>query len=66
MATHSSTLAWRIPLGCSPQGLTGLDMAEATWQARMRIPLHEYTRICLFILNLKNSYIVFSFNLFPL
>ena len=36
MATHSSILAWRIPMeqrslaGCSPWGHTELDMTEAT------------------------------------
>ena len=28
MATHSSTLAWRIPMGCSPRGHKESDMTE--------------------------------------
>ena len=42
MATHSSTLAWRIPqteglAGYSPWGLTGSDMTEATKQQQHKV-----------------------------
>ena len=32
LATHSSVLAWRSLVGCSPWGLTESDTTEATWQ----------------------------------
>ena len=42
MATHSSTLAWKIPrteglAGCSPWGLTGSDMTEETKQQQHKV-----------------------------
>ena len=38
MATHSGTLAWKLPwtlVGCSPWGRTESDTTEATWQQQV-------------------------------
>ena len=56
MATHSSILAWRIPLTKEPSGLQSIGLTAKSWTQLKQLSMHAHMQSDRFFGLSSNSY----------